>query len=156
MKAGQLFLTRGPSRFYTNRHHVSFMSVDVLHEWQINITLPDEWQVTCFCPGHVLMLLQWCCVYGSCVVFNKKLMDNCVPKTMTRTFLNQKPWVDKSIYNALRTNTTAYSSQSVTWGNTRLPLIKSTERNLTPQDSHRDQVPSQTVMKNPRALWLEN
>lgn len=54
--------------------------------------------------------------------------------------MSQKPWRGhfwtRSIYNALRTNTTACikSSQSVTWGNTRLPLIKSTERNLTPED----------------------
>lgn len=87
--------------------HVSFMSVE--EAWVTNKhnrwTTPAE--VTCFCLRHVLMLLRWCRVYGSCVVFNKKLMDFCVPKTMTRTFLNQKLWVDKSICTALRTNTTA-------------------------------------------------
>lgn len=30
---------------------------------------------------------------------------------MTRTFLNQKLWVDKSIYTALRTNTTACNKE---------------------------------------------
>lgn len=83
--------------------HVSFMSVE--EAWVTNKhnrwTTPAE--VTCFCLRHVLMLLRWCRVYGSCVVFNKKLIDFCV----TRTFLNQKLWVDKSICTALRTNTTA-------------------------------------------------
>lgn len=109
-------------------------------------------EVTCFCLGHVLMLLKWCRVYGSCAVFNKKLMDFCVPKTMTRTFLNQKLWVDKSIYTALRTNTTACNKE-LSISNMR--KYKAASDKVHRAQSPEDHVPSETVRKNPRALWLE-
>lgn len=42
------------------------------------------------------------------VGFIGKLADDTVHKTIIRTFSNQKPWVDKSIRDALRSHTAAY------------------------------------------------
>ncbi|KAK2817762.1 hypothetical protein Q7C36_021695 [Tachysurus vachellii] len=43
------------------------------------------------------------------VGFIGKLVDDTVQKTTIRTFPNQKPWVDKTIHDALRSRSTAYN-----------------------------------------------
>ncbi|KAK3539731.1 hypothetical protein QTP70_012878 [Hemibagrus guttatus] len=44
------------------------------------------------------------------VGFIGKLADDTVQKTTIRMFPNQKPWVDKTIHDALRSRTTAYNA----------------------------------------------
>ncbi|KAK3567739.1 hypothetical protein QTP86_024061 [Hemibagrus guttatus] len=50
-------------------------------------------------------------VFTEAVVgFIGKLADDTVQKTIIRTFPNQKPWVDKTIHDALRSCTAAYNT----------------------------------------------
>lgn len=44
------------------------------------------------------------------VGFIGEVVDNATPRGTSRTFPNQKPWVDKSMRVALRSCTTAYNS----------------------------------------------
>ncbi|KAL6474343.1 hypothetical protein MHYP_G00179040 [Metynnis hypsauchen] len=52
----------------------------------------------------------------SVVSFVGKLVDDSIPKVIVRTFPNQKPWVDKTIRDALSARTAAYN-EGLTSGN---------------------------------------
>lgn len=49
-------------------------------------------------------------VMEAAVGFNGKVVNNTTPRRASRTFPNQKPWVDKSMRVALRSCTSAYNS----------------------------------------------
>ncbi|KAK3519756.1 hypothetical protein QTP70_003911 [Hemibagrus guttatus] len=75
-------------------------SVDALQD-----ALDDaDWDMFCRSSDDINMFTE--AVLG----FIGKLADDTVQKTIIRTFPNQKPWVDKTIHDALRSCAAAYNA----------------------------------------------
>ncbi|KAK1788618.1 hypothetical protein P4O66_002690 [Electrophorus voltai] len=90
-------------------------------KWEI----PVQREVTCWTDELVAALqdalddmdwdMIWCSIdnvseFTEAVVgFIGKLVDNTIPRTTIKIFPNQKPWVDKTIREALKSSTAAYN-----------------------------------------------
>ncbi|XP_060799566.1 E3 ubiquitin/ISG15 ligase TRIM25-like [Neoarius graeffei] len=95
-------------------------------------------------------------VFTEAVVgFIGKLAEDCAPKSIVRTFPNQKPWVDNTIRDTLRSRTAAYNTGLLTGNMEEFKAASYNVRKAVKEAKRRygRKLEDHLYQQDPRGLW---